>query len=84
MELNGPERKVRSVTSPKLSNVLKGHQMFLSPASPRFRMHVKPSVLAALAVVSIHQSTLGRRGRLRLVLLKCNPYGRPVSQQWGH
>jgi hypothetical protein len=31
------------------------------------------------AVVSTHQSALGV-----LVLLMCNPLGRPVPQQWGH
>jgi hypothetical protein len=42
-------------------------------APPCFGRHVKPSVPAAFAVVSTHQSALGPRGGLRPVLLVVNP-----------
>jgi hypothetical protein len=56
----------------------------LSRAPPCFGKHGKPLVPAAFAVVSTHQPALGPRGGLWPHLLMCNPYGRPVPQQWGH
>jgi hypothetical protein len=45
----------------------------LSRAPLCFGRHVKRLVQDAFAVVSTHQSALGRRGGLWPVLLKCNP-----------
>jgi hypothetical protein len=68
-----------SVRSRKLSNIVIGWvtKNLLSRAPPCFRRHVKPLVLAAFAVVSTHQATLGPRGGLWPVVLMCS-----VSQQW--
>jgi hypothetical protein len=56
--------------SRKLSNVLKGHQMgdqnLLSRAPLCIEGHVKSLVLAAFAVFSAHQSTLGHRGEFHV------------------
>jgi hypothetical protein len=41
--------------------------------APCIGRHVKPLVSAAFAVVNTHQSTLGPRGGLWLVLLLCDP-----------